>query len=122
VVLSLVTPDREWVETVVTNGDESEERFRLSDYPATVTVLESGEAAQVLASDPEADRAEVSLLESLGYRSLLMVPLLAGAQSIGVLEACAVEERPWSRTQIHSTRILGYQLAHVLERAQLLEP
>ena len=122
VILSLVTPDGEWVETVVTNGDESEERFRLSDYPATVTVLESGEAAQVLASDPEADRAEVSLLESLGYRSLLMVPLLAGAQSIGVLEACAVEERPWSRTQIHSTRILGYQLAHVLERAQLLEP
>jgi diguanylate cyclase (GGDEF)-like protein/PAS domain S-box-containing protein len=121
VILSLVTPDGEWVETVVTNSDESEERFRLSEYPATVGVLETGEAAQVLASDPEADAAEVELLESLGYRSLLMVPLLAGARSIGVLEACAAEERPWSRTQIHSTRILGYQLAHVLEREQLLE-
>src|SRR5581483_1895171 len=122
VILSLVTPDEEWVETVVTNGNDSEDRFRLSDYPATVAVLETGEAAQVLASDPAADAAEVALLESLGYRSLLMVPLLAGARSIGVLEACAAEERPWSRTQIHSTRILGYQLAHVLERARLLDP
>jgi diguanylate cyclase (GGDEF)-like protein/PAS domain S-box-containing protein len=122
VVLSLVTPDREWVETVVTNSPDADDRFLLRDYPATVTVLETGEAMQILVSDPEADPAEVALLESLGYRSLLMVPLLAGAQSIGVLEACAVDERPWSRTHIHSTRILGYQLAHVLERARLLEP
>jgi GAF domain-containing protein len=56
----------------------------------------------------------------MGYRSLLMVPLVAGAQSIGVLEANAAEERPWSRTQIHSARIIGYQLAHVLDRARLL--
>jgi GAF domain-containing protein len=121
VILSLVTPDREWVETVVTNGDEEDDRFLLSDYPATVAVLDTGEAMQILTSDPEADAAEVALLGQMGYRSLLMVPLLAGARSIGVLEACAAEERPWSRTQIHSTRILGYQLAHVLDRARLLE-
>jgi EAL domain-containing protein (putative c-di-GMP-specific phosphodiesterase class I) len=121
VILSLVTPDREWVETVVTNGVEEDDRFLLNDYPATVAVLDTGEAMQILASDPEADTAEVALLAQMGYRSLLMVPLLAGARSIGVLEACAVEERPWSRTQIHSTRIIGYQLAHVLERARLIE-
>ena len=82
-------------------------------------MLETGEAAQVLVSDPAADPAEVRLLSEMGYRSLLMVPLLAGARSIGVLEASAVEERPWSRTQIHSARILGYQLAHVLDRQGL---
>jgi GAF domain-containing protein len=83
-------------------------------------VLETGEAAQVLASDPEADAAEVALLLEMDYRSLLMVPLLAGARSIGVLEACAAAERPWSRTQIHCARIIGYQLAHVLDRERLL--
>jgi GAF domain-containing protein len=83
-------------------------------------VLDTGEATQVLTSDPDADPAEVSLLVEMGYRSLLMVPLLAGARSIGVLEACAAEERPWSRTQIHSARILGYQLAHVLDRERVL--
>jgi diguanylate cyclase (GGDEF)-like protein/PAS domain S-box-containing protein len=120
VVLSLLTPDRASVETIVTNGGVEDDRFSLDDYPATGTVLATGEAMQILVSDPNADQAEVELLAKMGYRSLLMVPLLAGARSIGVLEACAVEERPWSRTQIHSTRILGYQLAHVLERAQLL--
>src|SRR4051812_40316276 len=119
VILSLLTPDRVWVETVVTNGAEQDDRFLLGDYPATAAVLETGEAAQVLASDPDADSAEVGLLAEMGYQSLLMVPLLAGARGIGVLEACAVAERPWSRTQIHSARILGYQLAHVLDRARL---
>jgi diguanylate cyclase (GGDEF)-like protein/PAS domain S-box-containing protein len=120
VILSLVTCDRLWVETVVTNGADQDDRFLLSDYPATELVLDTGEAAQVLASDPDADPAEVHLLAKMGYRSLLMVPLLAGAQSIGVLEACAAAERPWSRSQIHSARVLGYQLAHVLDRARLL--
>jgi hypothetical protein len=120
VILSLVTADRVWIETVVTNGAEQDDRFLLSDYPATEVVLDTGEAAQVLTSDPDADPAEVRLLTEMGYRSLLMVPLLAGAQSIGVLEACAAEERPWTRSQIHSARILGYQLAHVLDRARLV--
>jgi GAF domain-containing protein len=71
---------------------------------------------QVLVSDPSADPAEVTLLDEMGYQALLMLPLVAGAKAIGVLEACAREERPWSRTQIHSARIVGYQLAHVLER------
>jgi diguanylate cyclase (GGDEF)-like protein/PAS domain S-box-containing protein len=119
VVLSLLTDDRVWVETVVTNGKGEDDRFLLADYPATAAVLETGEAAQVLASDPDADSAEVGLLAEMGYQSLLMVPLLAGARGIGVLEACAAAERPWSRTQIHSARILGYQLAHVLDRARL---
>jgi GAF domain-containing protein len=49
-----------------------------------------------------------------------MVPLLAGARSIGVLEAFNVEERPWGLIQIHSARILGYQLALALDSARLL--
>jgi GAF domain-containing protein len=120
VILSLVTGDSAWLETIVTNGKVEDDRFLLSDYPATALVLETGEAAQVLASDPDADPAEVALLLEMDYRSLLMVPLLAGARSIGVLEACAAAERPWSRTQIHSARIIGYQLAHVLDRERLL--
>src|SRR3954468_18667329 len=89
VVLSLLTSDRVWVETVVTNGKDEDDRFLLADYPATAAVLKTGEAAQVLASDPDADRAEVHLLAEMGYRSLLMVPLLAGARGIGGLPAGA---------------------------------
>jgi GAF domain-containing protein len=49
----------------------------------------------------------VRLLAEMGYRSLLMVPLLAGARSIGVLEASASAERPWSRTQLDRARVAG---------------
>jgi hypothetical protein len=119
VLLSLLSPDGNWVETVMIGNLEVDERYSLTEYPATRAVLESGEAMQVLASDPAADPAEVRLLEELGYKSLLMVPLLAGARSIGVLEAYASEERPWSRTHIHSARILGYQLALMLDNARL---
>jgi diguanylate cyclase (GGDEF)-like protein/PAS domain S-box-containing protein len=120
VTLSLLTPDGARLETIVSHDEEQDPYFSLDDYPATAAVLETGEAAQVLVSDPAADPAEVRLLLDLGYRSLLMVPLVAGARNIGTLEASAVEERPWSRSQIHSARILGYQLAHVLDRARLL--
>jgi diguanylate cyclase (GGDEF)-like protein/PAS domain S-box-containing protein len=120
VTLSLLTADRSQVETVVSHDENVDQFFALDDYPATAAVIDTGEAAQVLVSDPGADPAEVRLLLEMGYRSLLMVPLVAGAQSIGVLEANAAEERPWSRTQIHSARIIGYQLAHVLDRARLL--
>jgi diguanylate cyclase (GGDEF)-like protein/PAS domain S-box-containing protein len=120
VTLSLITPDGSRVETVVSHDEETDPYFSLDDYPATAAVIETGEAAQVLVSDPSADPAEVRLLRELGYQSLLMVPLVAGAQSIGVLEASAGEDRPWSRSQIHSARIIGYQLAHVLDRARLL--
>jgi diguanylate cyclase (GGDEF)-like protein/PAS domain S-box-containing protein len=119
VTLSLLTADGVMVETIVSHDENLDPFFTLDDYPATAAVLETGEAAQVLASDPTADPAEVRLLIELGYRSLLMVPLLAGARSIGVLEASAIDERPWTRTQIHSARIMGYQLAHVLDRRGL---
>jgi diguanylate cyclase (GGDEF)-like protein/PAS domain S-box-containing protein len=122
VLLSLLSADGEWVDSIMIGDLEVDERYSLTDYPATKAVLDTAEALQVLASDPAADPAEVRLLGEMGYRSLLMVPLLAGARSIGVLEAYATDERPWSRTHIHSARILGYQLALVLDNARLLGP
>jgi hypothetical protein len=120
VSLSLLSEDGEWLDTVLVHGGEEEGPFALDDYPATVSVLASGEAIQVLTSDPAAEPAEVALLQQMGYRAMLMVPLLAGRRTIGVIEAYAVQERPWSRSQIHSARIIGYQLALVLDHARAL--
>jgi diguanylate cyclase (GGDEF)-like protein len=120
VSLSLLSDDGEWLDTVLVHGGADDGPFALSDYPATVSVLDSSEALQVLTSDPGAEASEVALLEEMGYQAMLMVPLVAGARSIGVLEAYSVEERPWSRAQIHSARIIGYQLALVLDHARAL--
>ncbi len=51
------------------------ELFLVSDYPLTQEVIVAGEPRVVVRSDPNADAAEVALLERLGHDSLLMLPL-----------------------------------------------
>jgi diguanylate cyclase (GGDEF)-like protein/PAS domain S-box-containing protein len=76
--------------------------------------LVRGDAIQVLARD--ADRAaDVAELSAQGHRSLLRVPILSGGSLIGVLEACRTTERPWTRMEISSARIVAHQLAATLK-------
>ena len=60
--------------------------YPLSDYPATRAVLEGGLPVIVDASDPSSDPNEVAYLQSIGMRSMAMVPLVAAGTSIGTLE------------------------------------
>ncbi len=116
ITLSRWVPSMAAVETLAESGQQAaDEYFLLEDYPATGYVLEEQEAIQVLAGDPRADRAEVKLLLSQGYRSLLMVPVVLRGESLGVVEAMTEEERPWTRTEINRARIIANQLAPVIE-------
>jgi len=104
------------IETVVdTSEDEQGARYNLSNYPSTAHVLNTGEAVQVLASDPGADLGEVALLGRLGYESLLMVPVVSRDERLGLLEAYSASERPWTRSEINRARIISYQLGAVLD-------
>lgn len=101
-----------------TGPDLTMERYAVSDYPLTQHVMERNLVAQVLASDPAADPSEVKVMEDLGHRSLLMLPVQCAGQSIGLLEAFCRDERPWSRFEIRRARILSFQLGAVFERVQ----
>jgi diguanylate cyclase (GGDEF)-like protein len=104
------------IETLAESGEECEEDlFSMVDYPATAAVLEGQDAVQVLAGDPLSDPAEVKLLLGQGFRSLLMVPVVHRGESLGMLEAMAEEERPWTRTEINRARIVANQLASVIQ-------
>jgi diguanylate cyclase (GGDEF)-like protein len=109
--------DEHAVETVVDTTPDGEpgQRFGLEHYPSTAHVVTTGEAVQVLASDPGADLGEVSLLGKLGYQSLLMVPVICRGDRIGLFEAYSGRERPWTRSEINRARIISYQLGSVLE-------
>ena len=78
-------------------------------------MLDEQEAIQVLVGDPRADHAEVALLLELGYRSLLMVPVVHRGESLGIVEAMTERERPWTRTEINRARIIANQLASVIQ-------
>ena len=96
--------------------DRLEDRYVIGDYPETMRLLREQDSAQVLVSDPEADADEVAVLERLGYRSVLMLPICCGGRTIGLFEAYSRRERPWSRFEISRARIIALQLGAALER------
>ena len=60
--------------------------YLVSDYPLTRAVLDEGEPRVVSRADPEADPAEAELLERLGFKSLLMLPLRSRRDTWGLVE------------------------------------
>jgi diguanylate cyclase (GGDEF)-like protein len=116
VVLSRYAADTDSIDTLAESGEQTTaEHFALGEYPLTEVVLESQTAAQVVAGDPRADFTEVKLLLSMGYHSLLMVPVIHRGESLGIVEAMSEEERPWTRTEINRARIIANQLASVIQ-------
>jgi diguanylate cyclase (GGDEF)-like protein len=116
IALSRWHPESEALQTLAESGDQAQDPFYpVDDFPATARVLVEQEATQVLVGDPTADSSEVELLLSQGYRSLLMVPIVLGGESLGVVEAMSEEERPWTRTEINRARIISHQLASVIQ-------
>jgi GAF domain-containing protein len=116
VCLSRWVRDQNAVETIVdSSGDETGMRYNLTNYPSTAHVLNTGEAVQVLISDPGADLGELALLGRLGFESLLMVPVVCRDERLGLLEAYGQVERPWTRSEINRARIISYQLGAVLD-------
>jgi len=116
ICLSQWHPEDDTIETLAESGEQAEDEFfPLADYPLTSKVLREQEAAHVLAGDPSADSAEVELMLSLGFRSMLVVPVIHRGASLGILEAHSASERPWTRTEINRARIISNQLGSVID-------
>jgi diguanylate cyclase (GGDEF)-like protein len=115
ICLSRWRSEEQVVETLAESDGTRRERFQVSDYPLTASVLRDQQAAQVLVGDPEADPPEVKLLLSLGLRSLLIVPVVSHGETLGIIEAYSEAERPWTRTQINRARIISNQFGSVLQ-------
>ena len=60
--------------------------YHLADFPATRHVLDTQEPVQVRVENPDDDAAERALLERQGQKSLLMLPLVARGETIGLME------------------------------------
>ena len=120
VCLSRWRSDLGTVETLAESDPGMLERFPLAEYPLTARVLREQVAVQILVGDPDADPQEVDLLLRLGYRSLLMMPVVTHGEALGIVEAYSGSERPWTRTEINRARIISNQFASVIET--LLRP
>ena len=94
--------------------------YKLRDFPLTRRVLTARVTVVVNVDDPAADAAEVAELRREGDRSLLMVPLVAQGDSIGLLEVVDQKRaRQYSRQELRLAGAVAGQAAVAIKNARL---
>jgi diguanylate cyclase (GGDEF)-like protein len=93
--------------------------YRLSDFPATRHVLARQEPVQIRATKPEDDPAERKLLESRGQQTLLMLPLVARGETVGLMEVIDVEDREFDPHDVDFCQALCDVVAVAVRNAML---
>ena len=78
--------------------------FLVSDFPATVRVLESGEPAALTLADEHVDEKEAELLRELGFSTLLMLPFDVAGERWGLAELYRRDVRPFAAAEIDAAR------------------
>jgi GAF domain-containing protein len=74
--------------------------YLVPDYPKTAAVLGSGEPCTLTLDDPGADPAEAMILRDLGYAALVMVPLIMGGSTWGLVEVYRRDTRPFTDDEV----------------------
>ncbi len=101
--------------------DELEPFFDVSGFPETLRALESQETVIIDTEEPSADPAEVELLVRDGNRMLVMIPLVAKGQSIGLVELISSAAISWPEERLELARTMANEAAMALENARLYE-
>ena len=87
----------------------------------TERVLREGAIAVVDAEDPDADPAEVAELRRDGMRSLVMLPLIAKGEAIGLVEITSRDLPTIDPGRITLARTMAHEAAMALENARIYE-
>ncbi len=95
--------------------------FPLAGFPETRRVLETQTISTTDALDPAADPAEVALLRRDGHRALVMIPLVAKGETIGLVELCFVGPLHLESRRLDLVRAMANEAAMALGNAQLYE-
>ncbi len=99
-----------------------EDSYKLSGYPLTDQVLQTGEPQLIRVDDPKADEAETKLLKQFNFKSLLMLPLYSDEKIIGLVEILSKEKgRDFSDDEIALVKLLLRQVGIEINHANLLK-
>jgi diguanylate cyclase (GGDEF)-like protein len=101
--------------------EEGVEGYLLSQFPATVEVLETQRPRQVRLSNPRDDPHERDMLRKLGFGSLLMLALVVRGESIGLMEIADVNDRSFSPQDIEFCQAVCDVVATAVHNAMLYE-
>jgi diguanylate cyclase (GGDEF)-like protein len=95
--------------------------YPLAGFPATLRVLQDGVIEVVDVEDAYADEAEVALLRLEEMGGLVMLPLIAKGEAIGIVELTSRGVPTSDAGQITLARTMAHEAAMALENARLYE-
>jgi two-component system cell cycle response regulator len=94
--------------------------YDLNEYPLTLKVLVEQTRVQMHTGQAEADPAEVALIREAGGQALLMVPMISGGETLGLIELLECRtERTFNETEIAQAQLLANQAATAVQNARL---
>jgi diguanylate cyclase (GGDEF)-like protein len=95
--------------------------YALDGFPETMRVLTEQATVIVDVDDPAGDPAEIALLRKEGNHTLVMMPLVAKGQSIGLVEIISTSAVRLDESRIEFARTMANEAAMALENARLYE-
>jgi diguanylate cyclase (GGDEF)-like protein len=101
--------------------EELEPFFDISAYPRTRQVLEDQVMVTIDVFDLDADPAETRLLTAAGNEALVMLPLVANGESIGLIELMAKGPIELDADRLSLARTIANEASIALENARLYE-
>jgi diguanylate cyclase (GGDEF)-like protein len=99
--------------------EEGGQIYHLADFPATRQVLETQEPIQIRVSNPDDDPAERALLEARDRKALLMLPLITGGETIGLMEVVDEADRQFDAADVDFCQALCNVVAPAVQNALL---
>ncbi|HEY7130921.1 MAG TPA: diguanylate cyclase [Candidatus Limnocylindrales bacterium] len=98
---------------------ELEPYFAVADFPVTRRVLVEQATESVDVEDPGADPAEARLLTAAGNRALVMLPLVASGETIGLVELLSRSPIERDEERLDLARTIANEASIALENARL---
>ena len=101
--------------------EDLEPWYALGKFPTSRRVLEEQIEVAIDVDDPNADPAEVELLRKDGFRGVVMLPLVAKGQSIGLIELLGRNPVNIDGQRLALARTMANEAAMALENARLYD-
>lgn len=101
--------------------EEYSQALPVEAFPATAGAIEGQTPLIVVRDDPTADPAEAAFLRSEGFGQELMIPLVAGGESIGLVEVLTKGRVDFSEAQLDIIRAMANAGAVAWADARLFE-
>ncbi len=96
--------------------------FKLSSYPITLKVIETGKPIQQHISEPDVDPAEKGFMMREGILSMLLLPLIAQDETIGLAElSCRGQQHHFTQRELNLAQTLSFYAATAIQNARLYQ-